>query len=39
MCDNIVIMYKGWFVEIGIREDIYNDLCYIYMKCLFLVIL
>ncbi len=25
MCDNIAIMYKGRFVEIGTREDIYND--------------
>ncbi|MDU5601922.1 MAG: dipeptide/oligopeptide/nickel ABC transporter ATP-binding protein, partial [Enterococcus faecium] len=30
MCDNIAIMYKGRFVEIGTREDIYNDPRHIY---------
>lgn len=34
MCDNIAIMYKGRFVEIGTREDIYNDPRHIYTKCL-----
>ncbi len=32
MCDNITIMYKGRFVEIGTREDIYNDPRHIYTK-------
>ncbi|MBP2097316.1 ABC transporter ATP-binding protein [Enterococcus rivorum] len=32
MCDNIAIMYKGRFVEIGTREDIYNDPQHIYTK-------
>lgn len=32
MCDNIAIMYKGRFVEIGTREDIYNDSRHIYTK-------
>ena len=32
MCDNIAIMYKGRFVEIGTREDIYNDPRHIYTK-------
>ena len=32
MCDNIAIMYKGRFVEIGTREDIYNDPGHIYTK-------
>lgn len=32
MCDNIAIMYKGRFVEIGSREDIYNDPKHIYTK-------
>ena len=32
MCDNIAIMYKGRFVEIGSREDIYNDPRHIYTK-------
>ena len=32
MCDNISIMYKGRFVEIGTREDIYNDPRHIYTK-------
>lgn len=32
MCDNIAIMYKGRFVEIGTREDIYNDPRHIYLK-------
>ncbi len=35
MCDNIAIMYKGRFVEIGTREDIYNDPRHIYTKRLF----
>lgn len=32
MCDNIAIMYKGRFVEIGTREDIYSDPRHIYTK-------
>ncbi len=32
MCDNIAIMYKGRFVEIGTREDIYTDPQHIYTK-------
>ena len=32
MCDNIAIMYKGRFEEIGTREDIYNDPRHIYTK-------
>lgn len=32
MCDNIAIMYKGRFVEIGSREDIYEDPKHIYTK-------
>lgn len=32
MCDNIAIMYKGRFVEIGTREYIYNDPRHIYTK-------
>lgn len=32
MCDNIAIMNKGRFVEIGTREDIYNDPQHIYTK-------
>ncbi|MDR2464723.1 MAG: ATP-binding cassette domain-containing protein [Streptococcaceae bacterium] len=32
MCDNIAIMYKGRFVEIGSREDIYNNPQHIYTK-------
>lgn len=32
MCDNIAIMTKGRFVEIGTREDIYNDPQHIYTK-------
>ena len=32
MCDNIAIMYRGRFVEIGTREDIYNDPRHIYTK-------
>jgi len=32
MCDYIAIMYKGRFVEIGTREDIYNDPRHIYTK-------
>lgn len=32
MCDNIAIMYKGRFVEMGTREDIYTDPQHIYTK-------
>ncbi|SJZ87536.1 peptide/nickel transport system ATP-binding protein [Pilibacter termitis] len=32
MCDNIAIMYKGRFVEIGTREDIYLRPQHIYTK-------
>ncbi|WP_265459168.1 ATP-binding cassette domain-containing protein [Enterococcus sp. HY326] len=32
MCDNLAIMYKGRFVEIGTREDIYNNAQHIYTK-------
>ncbi|EOL45431.1 peptide ABC transporter ATP-binding protein [Enterococcus phoeniculicola] len=32
MCDNIAIMTKGRFVEIGSREDIYTDPRHIYTK-------
>ncbi|MDR0921922.1 MAG: ATP-binding cassette domain-containing protein [Lactobacillales bacterium] len=32
MCDNIAIMYKGRFVEIGSRDDIYNHPQHIYTK-------
>ncbi|MGX7350480.1 peptide ABC transporter ATP-binding protein [Enterococcus canis] len=32
MCDNIAIMYKGRFVEIGSREDIYTNPQHIYTK-------
>lgn len=32
MCDNIAIMYKGRFVEIGTREDIYTNPQHIYTK-------
>lgn len=32
MCDNIAIMYKGRFVEIGTRQDIYTDPQHIYTK-------
>lgn len=32
MCDNIAIMYKGRFVEIGTREDIYSNPQHIYTK-------
>ena len=32
MCDNIAIMYKGRFVEIGTRQDIYQDPRHIYTK-------
>ncbi|MGO2082265.1 ATP-binding cassette domain-containing protein [Vagococcus sp.] len=32
MCDNIAIMNKGRFVEIGTREDIYNNPQHIYTK-------
>lgn len=32
MCDNIAIMHKGRFVEIGSKQDIYNDPRHIYTK-------
>ncbi len=32
MCDNLAIMHKGRFVEIGTREDIYNNPKHIYTK-------
>lgn len=32
MCDNIAIMYKGRFVEIGTRTDIYQDPKHIYTQ-------
>ena len=32
MCDNIAIMHRGRFVEIGTREDIYSDPRHIYTK-------
>lgn len=32
MCDNIAIMFKGRFVEIGTREDIYRNPQHIYTK-------
>jgi len=32
MCDNIAIMHKGRFVEIGSRQDIYNAPRHIYTK-------
>ncbi|MGX7196253.1 ABC transporter ATP-binding protein [Enterococcus olivae] len=32
MCDNIAIMYKGRFVEIGSRKDIYTNPQHIYTK-------
>lgn len=32
MCDYIYIMHRGRFVEIGTREDIYNNPCHIYTK-------
>ncbi|WEG73159.1 ATP-binding cassette domain-containing protein [Vagococcus intermedius] len=32
MCDNLAIMHKGRFVEIGTREDIYNNPQHIYTK-------
>lgn len=32
MCDNLAIMHKGRFVEIGSREDIYNNPQHIYTK-------
>lgn len=32
MCDNIAIMYKGRFVEIGTCQDIYQDPRHIYTK-------
>ena len=32
MCDNIAIMYKGRFVEIGTKQDIYTNPQHIYTK-------
>lgn len=32
MCDNMAIMHKGRFVEIGTRKDIYTDPRHIYTK-------
>ena len=32
MCDNLAIMHRGRFVEIGTREDIYQDSLHIYTK-------
>ncbi|CAM3325427.1 ABC transporter ATP-binding protein [Vagococcus fessus] len=32
MCDNLAIMHKGRFVEIGTREDIYTNPQHIYTK-------
>jgi peptide/nickel transport system ATP-binding protein len=32
MCDYIYIMYRGRFVEVGTREDIYNNPQHIYTK-------
>lgn len=32
MCDNLAIMHRGRFVEIGTREDIYNNPLHIYTK-------
>lgn len=32
MCDNLAIMHRGRFVEIGTREDIYQDQLHIYTK-------
>ncbi|MGX6962717.1 ATP-binding cassette domain-containing protein [Vagococcus xieshaowenii] len=32
MCDNLAIMNKGRFVEVGTREDIYNNPQHIYTK-------
>lgn len=32
MCDNLAIMYKGRFVELGPRDAIYNDPQHIYTK-------
>lgn len=32
MCDNLAIMHRGRFVEIGTREDIYHDPLHIYTK-------
>ena len=32
MCDNLAIMNKGRFVEIGTREDIYNNPQHIYTR-------
>lgn len=34
MCDNLAIMHRGRFVEIGTREDIYQDPLHIYTKSL-----
>lgn len=32
MCDNLAIMHRGRFVEIGTRKDIYQDPLHIYTK-------
>ncbi|WP_304652263.1 ATP-binding cassette domain-containing protein [uncultured Ligilactobacillus sp.] len=32
MCDNLAIMHRGRFVEVGTREDIYQDPLHIYTK-------
>ena len=32
MCDNLAIMHRGRFVEVGTREDIYQDPVHIYTK-------
>lgn len=32
MCDHLAIMHRGRFVEVGIREDIYEDPLHIYTK-------
>lgn len=32
MCDNLAIMHKGRFVEVGTRQDIYEDPRHIYTK-------
>lgn len=32
MCDNLAFMHRGRFVEIGTREDIYQDPLHIYTK-------
>lgn len=38
MCDNLAIMHRGRFVEIGTREDIYQDPLHIYTKRLLVAI-